>query len=126
MVNIETFKVHPFPPLYKSGVRFQNEPEGVEEFCDAWIVRQRGHGDCAHLCAWRIAELRLQGIRATIRISWMPRRDGKKLFHVLVRLPSPTAFRHGKHCRICWAPRQEWNPNDLTVEDPSHLLGMNS
>ncbi len=88
------------PPLYRSGVRYVEEPVGVETFRDAVMTYRLRHGDCAHLAAWRVAELQEQGTDASIRITWQPHRLGR-LFHVNVRLPSGG------------------------VEDPSDILGMN-
>jgi hypothetical protein len=94
------------PPLYDSGVRFQNEPWAgkFETIASALKVYQRRWGDCAHLAAYRIGELRLEGIPASCKVYWrhLPKPGGRllKLFHVEVRLP------------------------DGSVEDPSRLLGM--
>jgi hypothetical protein len=88
------------PPLYKSGVRFRREPKGVETFRDAKDVWARGHGDCAHLAAWRCGELQAMGEAARLRIKWGWRRGNPRLFHVLVRRA------------------------DGRIEDPSRKLGM--
>lgn len=62
-----------FPPLVASGVRFREEPwavgpgrlpgGGLEWFCTCLEVYAQGFGDCAQLCAWRCAELRVGGWR---------------------------------------------------------------
>jgi hypothetical protein len=91
------------PSLYRSGVRFKREPKGTESFVDLYEVLKNGGGDCAHLAAWRCAELRAKGERATLRVTWQV--DPKKnlrVFHVVVRR------------------------EDQSVEDPSALLGMRS
>lgn len=91
------------PPLYRSGVRFKREPRGVETFVDLYEVLRNGGGDCAHLAAWRCAELRAKGEKATIRVTWqVDDRRQLRVFHVVVRRA------------------------DLSVEDPSKLLGMRS
>lgn len=109
MANVETMQWarrmgKPFPPLLKSGVRYRAEPPGEESFVDAWILLRRGYGDCAHLCAYRIAELMCLGERASIRIKWNvpddPRSRRPRLFHVQVRRA------------------------DGRIEDTSRLLGM--
>lgn len=102
-VNRVSLRLNPkLPKLYASGVRYANEPSGYDSFVDIYKILQCGHGDCAHLCAWRVAELRYEGERATIRVEWRDWKDGRpKLFHVLVRRA------------------------DGTIEDPSALLGMN-
>jgi hypothetical protein len=91
------------PPLYQSGVVYQEEPadQGFESFDDAHVCYQRGWADCDDLGAWRCAELRESGENANIRITWMkhPTRTGR-LYHVTVRRA------------------------DGTIEDPSKKLGM--
>jgi hypothetical protein len=103
MVNRVSLKKNPrIPELYKSGVRYQSEPDGYDSFVDVYKVLAAGHGDCAHLVAWRVAELRNKGERATIRVEWRDWKDGRpKLFHVQVRRANGS------------------------IEDPSALLGMN-
>lgn len=91
------------PPLYQAGVRYRLEPDGTEDFADIETVIDRGYGDCAHLSAWRVAELRENGEQATIRLEWVKNpRTGQRMFHVLVRRA------------------------DGRIEDPSTLLGMRS
>ena len=46
-----------FPPLYESGVRYQEDPPGKEDWKDIPAVLADGHGDCDRLAAWRTAEL---------------------------------------------------------------------
>lgn len=87
-------------PLYSSGVVYQREPKGQETFNDITVIRHYGYGDCAHLAAWRCAELRNAGENATLRLTWKVTRRGKRLFHVQVRRA------------------------DGRIEDPSKLLGM--
>jgi hypothetical protein len=50
------------PPLYSSGVRFRQEPwaEEVQRYANILEVIEQRWGDCKHLCAWRMAELREQ------------------------------------------------------------------
>jgi hypothetical protein len=95
------------PPLYGSGVRFQNEPwagKGVEEFADALTVIKRGWGDCDDLCAYRVGELWAHGDKsARLRVYWRIIR-GRPTFHVELR-------------RAVGTP-QEW------IEDPARYLGM--
>jgi hypothetical protein len=103
---------HKVPPLYRSGVRYQNEPlnlltlggkpfENVEEFALIPAIIERGWGDCDDLAPWRCAELRQNGQRAQIRIQWLTDpRTNQKIYHVVVR-----------HA-------------DGSIEDPSAKLGM--
>lgn len=86
-------------PLYSSGVVYGEEPPDEETFASPFLVNERGWGDCAHLCLWRVAELRNSGVPATYDV-WIQAREVKRTFHVRVRLP------------------------DGTIEDPSQRLGM--
>lgn len=91
----------PIPPLYKSGVVYQNEAPGrPDQLVDIPVIMARGWGDCWMLSAWRVAELREQGERARLKVKRKRLRNGKRVFHVLVRRGS------GK------------------PEDPSKILGM--
>lgn len=88
---------HPDAPrLYDSGVRYRPEPRGSEEWVTVPDLLQRGWGDCEDLAAWRCAELRLEGERATPCV----RRSGPATYHALV-------------CR-----------EDGSIEDPSRVLGL--
>lgn len=89
------------PQLYAAGVRYRRErrPERggrVERFATIPTVLRTGWGDCEDLAAWRVAELRMGGIRA---IPWIIRPHAR-VYHVQVRHPSGA------------------------VEDPSRKLGM--
>lgn len=81
-VNVADRKAGRVPPLYQSGVHFRPEPKGVETFRDAANTLRMGHGDCAHLAAWRCADLIAAGEPALLAVSW-PR--GLRRFHVVVR-----------------------------------------
>lgn len=89
------------PPLYMCGVRYRPEPDtGVEEFATIPVVLERKWGDCDDLACWRVAELREQGEKAKIRITWKRQPSGLWLYHVVVRR------------------------GNGSVEDPSAKLGM--
>lgn len=84
------------PPLYETGVRHRDEPWAgrLEQFCPAPILLASGWGDCAQLAAWRTAELRNAGRRASMRciMQAIRRPDGARdrLYHVQVRdQPTP-------------------------------------
>lgn len=101
MINRVYLRLHSVPPLYQSGVRYQEEPDdGIEEFATIPIILSRGWGDCDDLAPWRVAELQHGGEKATIRISWMRQENNRKLFHITVRRANGT------------------------IEDPSRILGM--
>lgn len=88
-----------YPPLYESGVRYQAEPLGREDWQDIPETIFRGEGDCEDLACWRVAELQEQGIDARPELT---RKDlgAVTLYHVAVRLPNGS------------------------IEDPSRRLGM--
>jgi len=105
-VNRSFLREYPATPrLYSSGVQYKNEPIGsVDELVDVPTICNRGWGDCFHLAAWRVAELREDGEeRASIRVQRKRMTLGgrsAKVYHVLVRR------------------------GDGEIEDPSRLLGM--
>lgn len=107
-IYIRNYKV---PLLYEAGVRYQEEPEHFpcEEFAAIPVVLARKWGDCDDLAPWRVAELREQGERADIRLSWKKRSNGSRLYHVTVRRGDGKIQRDG---------------SVGTIEDPSALLGM--
>lgn len=82
------------PKLYASGVRYRPDPIGsAEDFRTVPRVLAAGSGDCDDLAAWRVAELRLQGVRAhpdVIKIK-------QGLWHVFVRLPGGGAEDPSAH-----------------------------
>jgi hypothetical protein len=112
-------RTHHVPPLYASGVRYQDEPwEGFEEFAPIPTILARGWGDCDDLAPWRVAELRNQGKKASIRVFWKKHPGKGKLFHILVRRPYEPSEFDSAYMVI---------PKDgsLTmIEDPSRKLGM--
>lgn len=84
--DVMWLRQHPeTPPLYKSGVRYVEQPMGVEEFKPIPLVLAAGSGDCNQLAPWRAAEIRVRhGIKALPEVKQM----GPRLFHVYVRLPN--------------------------------------
>jgi hypothetical protein len=113
LVNQLYLRTHHVPPLYRSGIRYMEEPPSgamvgpngpmlrIEDFALIPVIIERGWGDCDDLSPWRIAELREAGERAKVRIQWKKHPEtGQKLFHVVVRR------------------------EDGSIEDPSLKLGM--
>lgn len=96
LVSLAQMEAMPFPPLYTSGIRYQREPEGRENWQTASESLARGFGDCEDLAAYRAAELWAAGEPAAIDI----KRVNAELIHIRVRR------------------------SDGTIEDPSKLLGM--
>jgi hypothetical protein len=105
LVNRAYLRLNPgTPELFRSGVVYQNEPLGLpDELVDVPTVISRGWGDCMHLCAWRVAELRERGEAANVRFVWnrmVIESQPARLFHVQVRR------------------------GNGSIEDPSRILGM--
>ena len=91
------------PSIYSSGVRYVRDTPGTEDWCDVLQVLAQGYADCKSFAAWRVAELRENGIAARCEVTrprMLPR--GQLLYHIRVRWP------------------------DGTIEDPSIALGMRS
>lgn len=85
------------PSLYSSGVKYQREPKGREDWLTLPLLLERGVGDCEDLAAARAAELRHAGERGARAIV---KRVRPGLWHCLVRRA------------------------DGRLEDPSKKLGM--
>lgn len=96
LLDLAELQQAPLPGLYQSGVRYQREGMGREQWRTALQVLRAGAGDCEDLCAWRAAELTLAGTPARA----MPVQVGPGQWHVVV------AYLDG------------------FVEDPSIELGM--
>lgn len=107
-IDIEYLKTYRCPPLYKSGVVYDNEHAGKKEWYDVGKCIEMGMGDCKDLACWLVAEHRLRGINSRPFIRYRTRRyvdpSGRvkrfSLYHVLVQRP------------------------DGRLEDPSRALGM--
>jgi hypothetical protein len=98
------------PPLFKSGVRYREEPDawarrGVEEFANALTVFKRGWGDCDDLAPYLVAEWQNAGdAKADTKIYWREQ-----------LLPSGEKFVHF-HVEARDGTGRVW--------DPSRYLGM--
>lgn len=90
----------PCPPLFQSGVVYQDQIRGHDEWLDIRACLERGFGACEDLAAWRVAELVLAGEKAKLDVDTSVGAGGLLLFHVVVR--------RGNGLR----------------EDPSRILGM--
>lgn len=111
----------PFPQLYDTGIYYQEDPPGREDWRDAPAALDRffrtGKGiDCDQLICWRVAELRVAGIAADPVIKW------QHLSHALavqIGYPSKMIPAEGLwlvHCCVRFP--------DGTIEDTSKNLGM--
>lgn len=116
-LNVDYLLEHPnTPDLYRSGIRYEAEPAGQEQWLTIpWCLlrlQQGGGADCEDLACWRVAELRVRyGERDAIPI-WTSKDNGQggRLYHIKVGRganPNPKAGWFGSR-----------------VEDPSALLGM--
>lgn len=110
--NRYLLRQHPgrFPELYTSGVRFRAEPwasmptreqlamaqrgfypfRPIEQFAPYPTLLRRGWGDCAQLCAARVAWLRELGGEPDAALRYYVRSDGegegrRRWYHVEVR-----------------------------------------
>lgn len=79
-----------YPPIHQSGVRYEREPPGQEEWLDIPQLLEEGKGDCEDLACWRAAELRVQGYDAhpdfTCRKVELPGGRSLRVFHIVVRI----------------------------------------
>ena len=89
------------PGIYESGVRYEEEPPGQEDWQDIPTCLRMRVGDCEDLACWRAAEYRVRhGINAVPIFKYTKRPSGGYLYHIMVQLP------------------------DGRIEDPSRRLGM--
>ena len=102
-VNEWHLKRDRFAPLYQSGVYYQEEPPGEEEWLDIPSLYAQGFGDCEDIACALTGEYRHNGVAANPCISFKDfdiRGRRITLVHVLTLMP------------------------DDSVEDPSKVLGM--
>jgi hypothetical protein len=137
MDNMLFLRLNHAPPLYKSGVRYREEPttiitfadgrqQQVEEFASLPIVFGRKWGDCDDLAPIRAAELRNKGEEATIRIQWKKQPSGRKLYHIVVRRP-PNISDFNPNFMVKLTSMVNGRPQVTSIiEDPSRALGMPS
>ncbi len=92
--------------IHRSGVRYEEEPSGREDWQDIPTTLARRNGDCEDLATWRAAELVEQlHVNAFPTFIWKQRATGANLYHIQTSIREP-----GKA---------------LVTEDPSRDLGMN-
>lgn len=92
---------HPATPkLYESGVVYQEEPPGAEDWQDIPTCLRMGWADCEDLACWLAAEYQVRGVDAEPIYTRQVLDEGTTLYHIQVRLP------------------------DGRIEDPSRVLGM--
>ena len=110
------------PLLYASGVRYQAEPRGQENWLDCLRVLAKRKADCEDLASMRAAELRTRfGVRdaRAIFTFWQHPQTREQRYHCLVRYPAPPTGGGGYvH------PSYRVVDDGLYEEDPSKVLGM--
>jgi hypothetical protein len=86
---IADYRANPLPFLYRSGVRYQPEPNRgqYEDFKSPYETYADGWGDCDDLVVYRAVELRARGEPATVQ--WL-RRRGTNSMHVRIRRANGT------------------------------------
>jgi hypothetical protein len=100
--NVAYLATHPkTPPLARAPIRYARERKlaGAERWQTIPEILRVGHGDCEDLSAWRIAELRREGVKAK---PFVTGRRGKWHIRVKVRL----------------------GPQKVVIYDPSKEKGM--
>ena len=100
--DIEYLKDNPQTlSIYQSGVRYVEEPPGVEDWRDIPTCLRERTGDCEDLTCWRVAELRVRhGIHAVPIFGFRTLSNGDVVYHIRVQYPNGQ------------------------IEDPSRILGM--
>jgi hypothetical protein len=88
------------PWLYESGVRYEEEPDGRDDWQDIPETIFLRNGDCEDLGCWRVAELRTRGREYAVP-------------HIKKSLTGPRTVYHVAVLRA-----------DGRLEDPSRILGM--
>ena len=101
-LNMHDLRQHPeCPSLYESGVVYEMEPKGQEDWPEIPVILRLHVGDCEDLACWRAAELQVRhGIAALPTFIWKKMASGGYLYHIQVLHP------------------------DGSIEDPSKRLGM--
>ena len=102
LVNVAWLREHAqrAPWLYESGVRYEEEPPGRDEWQDIPETLKRGEGDCEDLACWRLAELRVRSLEDARPFVKGTVYGPRTVYHVAVRR------------------------SDGRIEDPSRVLGM--
>lgn len=117
----------PIPPLYASGVHYEEDKAGREDWRDCYTVLARGKGDCDNLVAWRVAELRAAGVDAEPVVKWqhIPREVALQLGYPAAMIPD--GGLEMVHCLVRTKKPTQWSTESTDmgyIEDPSKLLGM--
>lgn len=100
--DVDWLRAHPSTPsVYASGVRYEEEPLGADDWADIPTCLKLMVADCEDLACWRAAELRVRHrIAAGPKSNRKHRPRGGLLYHIVTKYP------------------------DGRDEDPSRRLGM--
>jgi hypothetical protein len=144
-LNCATLLAYPsIPDIYASGVVWQFEPPGEESIVDIPAVLLNMFGDCAHVAAWRCAELnaRKGEPEASLRITWLIKDPKERLQEMAKRIRALgperlAALGPDEQLRLRFMLQKLRDSNvrkrlfhvqitrkDGRVEDPSVMLGM--
>ena len=101
-IDMQYLRNHPQTPIiYQSGVRYVEEPPGLEDWRDIPTCLRERQGDCEELACWRAAELNVrQGIAAFPIFGFRTLSNGNVVYHIRVQYPNGY------------------------IDDPSRVLGM--
>ncbi len=100
-VNVAWLREHTnAPALYESGVRYEEEPPGRDDWQDIPETLSLRVGDCEDLACWRLAELRVRSFEDARPFVKRAVYGPRTVYHVAVRR------------------------SDSRIEDPSRVLGM--
>lgn len=102
LIDCDFLRHYDVPRLYDSGVRYQREPIGREDWQDIPTTLDRRLGDCEDLATWRAAE-------STVRDN----KPARPVFKYRLDETSGAALYHIQVEHIGGA-----------IEDPSRQLGM--
>ena len=104
LVQIDTLYLlsHPeTPSIYQSGVRYVEEPPGLEDWRDIPTCLRERVADCEDLACWLAAEANVRsGIKAVPIFGFRTLSNGNVVYHIRVQYPNGH------------------------IEDPSRVLGM--
>jgi hypothetical protein len=116
-LNVDYLRAHPdTPKLADSGVRYDLGADVQGPWLTIPMVLAAGRGDCEDLAAWRVAELRVQGVDAHMcALHWNTAWEsgaGKWGIHWKVCRPDRSAEDPSEGLAT-WAPAVGGRPSDL-------------
>ncbi len=93
-IDVMYLQRHPeTPDIFKSGVRYMEEPPGQEEWQDVPTTLRLKYGDCEDLASWLAASMFVkQGVKAPAIYSSKKLPSGAVLYHIRNRFPTGEIF----------------------------------